>query len=147
MQNDKSYKLDLPPTAFVQLRCKKNCLGKNPERMKAMKTKIIIKGLEHALLESKKDYIVALWYNEESETWGQGIYYPKNCCPTDNAKALSKAIDGFLYRELPHYISRDRADEIATKAIQNLDSESLEYFKKDADIEFNSYEEYYYSII
>lgn len=112
-----------------------------------MKTNIIIKGIEHALLESKNDYIIALWYNEETETWGQGIYYPKNCCPTDNAKALSKAIDGFLYRELPYYISRERIEEIATIAIHNLDRKSLENFKYDACIEFDSYEETYFGII
>lgn len=105
-----------------------------------METRIILQGTKCALLESKNDYIVAIGYDDVKNQWAHGRYFAKFNNQIDRAKSLISATETVLAYEQTNYISKSRLEEIATCAIQNLDTYEMENFLYDADIDMDSYE-------
>lgn len=75
------------------------------------------------LLRSHADYVIAYKFDPETYTWGQGHYF-------DNLFEVSR----FITKLDKHRPSYYRLEEIASVAINNLNSKCFDYFLLDADL-------------
>lgn len=118
-----------------------------------MEKKLLFKGKKCALLETGGNYIVAIGYNKDNGTWEHGKYFgkwnwrDKILNEVHIAQKLYDAMGAVLCIENNHdYVTRDRAIEIATCAIQNLGEEGRENFFEDSGIDQSEYEMQFFGL-
>ena len=101
-----------------------------------------------ALIDDGHQYIVAIGYNKEDKTWGQGHYFTHwNKTPRDKAIALDDAINYYLFRT-ENLIPKCRLIELATLfkdgLIEDDEENALEYFTEVCEME--DYEKEFFGI-
>lgn len=111
-----------------------------------MKRTELIVTERNALLESETAYIVAVGYDAERKEWNYGHYFNHWGISRNKANALRAATENFINIDMfdYKYITRNRMEEIANAAIQNLDEIGMLCFLEDAQME--AYEVEYFEI-
>lgn len=109
---------------------------------------ILIENENVALIDEGHQYIVAIGYNKEDKTWGQGHYFTHwNKTPKDKAIALDDAINYYLFRT-ENLIPKCRLVELATLfkdgLIEDDEENALEYFTEVCEME--DYEKEFFGI-
>ena len=115
-----------------------------------MEKEVLLRVGKDALVRIKKkyltDYVVARNYNEESGSWGHGVYFSADSdSEIDNARCLMSASE-YLYNSFDSkYISRERCIELATRfkdaLFENYDTEDfMEEYGDDFDMTENEIE-------
>lgn len=115
-----------------------------------MEKEVLLRVGKDALVRIKKkyltDYVVARNYNEESGSWGHGVYFSAD---SDNAIANVKRLmeaSEYLYNSFDlKYIPRERCIELATRfkdaLFENYDQEDfMEEYGDDFDMTKNEIE-------
>ena len=115
-----------------------------------MEKEVLLRVGKDALVRIKKkyltDYVVARNYNEESGSWGHGVYFSAD---SDNAIANVKCLmeaSEYLYNSFDlKYIPRERCIELATRfkdaLFENYDQEDfMEEYGDDFDMTKNEIE-------